>query len=244
MNKSKTAVVTGASRGIGRAIATHLARAGYDLAICCRSDREALEDTANTVRSLGQNCLTFMGDMGDSSCVSAFFDKIRHNTPDIDLLVNNVGMSYVGLLQDMHDEDWDRLLQTNLSSAFYCCREIIPSLLSRKSGKIIMISSVWGETGASMEAAYSATKAGINGLTKALAKELAPSGIQVNAVSCGYIDTGMNAHLSAEEQNALFAEIPVGRAASPDEVAEFVVQVATCGEYLTGQILRLDGGWI
>lgn len=244
MKKKKTAVITGASRGIGQAIAIGLARVGYDLAICCRSNDEELEQTAQKVRNLGQDCLTFVGDMGDSASVSAFFDKVRHNHPNIDLLVNNAGISYIGLLQDMSDAEWNGLLQSNLSSAFYCCREVIPSMISQKSGKIIMISSVWGEVGASMEAAYSATKGGMNGLTKALAKELAPSGIQVNAISCGYVDTEMNAHLSASEQESLVTEIPVGRAASPEEVADFVVQIASCGDYLTGQILRLDGGWI
>lgn len=244
MEHAKTAVITGASRGIGRAIAMEFARAGYDLAICCKTAADALEKTAEDVRALGRSCLTFVGDMGNPADVALFFEKIRQNGSSVTVLVNNAGISHVGLIQDMTNKEWDRLLQSNLSSVFYCCRECVPLMLQKQCGKIITISSVWGEIGASMEVAYSATKGGVNALTKALAKELAPSGIQVNAVSCGYVDTEMNAHLSAEEQQALFAEIPTGRPATPEEVAAFVMQIASGGSYLTGQILRLDGGWI
>lgn len=144
----------------------------------------------------------------------------------------------------MSDEDWNQLLHTNLSSAFYCCRAAIPYMVSQKCGKIINISSMWGRTGASCEAAYSATKAGLNGLTMALAKELAPSNIQVNAIACGVIDTVMNAQLSKEERAALAEEIPAGRFAKPEEVAELVLDLAGKHPYMTGQIIGFDGGFI
>lgn len=243
-NVSKTAVITGASRGIGQAMALAFANAGYDLAVCCKTQKDLLAETAESILALGRKCLTFSGDMGNSADVSAFFRQIESHYPQVDVLINNAGISHVGLLQDMNDAEWNGILQSNLSSVFYCCREAIPRMLTQHRGKIINISSVWGETGASMEVAYSATKGGVNALTRALAKELAPSGIQVNAISCGYVDTEMNAQLSDDEKKALFAEIPTGRAATPDEVAAFTVQAASAGSYLTGQILRFDGGWL
>ena len=135
-------------------------------------------------------------------------------------------------------------MDTNLSSVFYCCREAVPYMVSRKQGRIINISSIWGISGASCEAAYSASKAGLNGLTQALAKELAPSNIQVNAIACGVIDTEMNARLDEEERNALREEIPAGRFGTPEEAAKLVLLLAEAPAYLTGQIIRMDGGLI
>ena len=144
----------------------------------------------------------------------------------------------------MTDDDWDRILQTNLSSVFYCSRAAVPYMVSQKSGKIINISSMWGRVGASCEVAYSATKAGMNGFTMALAKELAPSNIQVNAVACGVIDTDMNAQLDREERNSLIEEVPAGRFGTVEEVAELVLELAEGHLYLTGQVIGLDGGFI
>ena len=144
----------------------------------------------------------------------------------------------------MTDSDWDRILQTNLSSVFYCSRAAVPYMVSQKAGKILNISSMWGISGASCEAAYSASKAGVNGLTKALAKELAPSNIQVNAIACGVIDTIMNAQLSEEERQLLMEEVPAGRFGTPEEVAELVLCLAQGHAYLTGQVIGLDGGFL
>ena len=135
-------------------------------------------------------------------------------------------------------------MDTNLSSAFYCCREAVPYMVSRKQGRIINISSMWGVAGASCEAAYSASKAGLNGLTQALAKELAPSNIQVNALACGVIDTDMNRCFSEEERRALMEEIPAGRFGTPEEAAVLACQILEAPEYMTGQIITMDGGWI
>src|SRR5699024_1736214 len=161
-----------------------------------------------------------------------------------DVLANNAGRAYFGLLSDMPDDDWRQVIDTDLSSAFYCCRAAIPYMVSRKSGKIINISSMWGTAGASCEAAYSAAKSGLHGLTRALAKELAPSNIQVNALACGVIDTEMNARLSTEERAALEEEIPAGRYGTPEEAARAVLMLAEAPAYLTGQIIGLDGGMI
>ena len=162
----------------------------------------------------------------------------------VDVLVNNAGISYIGLLQDMTPADWERMLRTNLTSVFNCCKLAVPYMISQKQGKIVNISSVWGVVGASCETAYSATKGGINALTKALAKELAPSNIQVNAIACGAIDTEMNQWMDEDDLIALVDEIPSGRLGRAEEVADLAYHLGYKESYLTGQIIGLDGGWI
>ncbi len=242
--KKKVAVITGASRGIGRAIGIKYAQKGYHVAICCKSQKDKLRQTAKEITSLGAECITFVGDMGNDKNVERFFQAVHSQYGQIDVLVNNAGVSRMGLLQDMTPEEWDKILTANLRSAFLCSRATIPEMLSRHSGKILSISSVWGNVGASMEVAYSTTKGAINAFTRALAKELAPSGIQVNAIACGMIDTEMNSCLSPEEIAAIQEEIPAGRMGTPQEVAELAYQITENNEYLTGQIITLDGGWI
>jgi len=149
----------------------------------------------------------------------------------------------VGLLTDMSIDDWHRIVNTNLTSVFSTCKHAVPHMVKQQSGKIINISSVWGNVGASCEVAYSACKGGMNTFTKALAKELAPSGIQVNAIACGCIDTQMNACFSEEEKQELAEEIPIGRFGTPKEVADLVLDLAQKHNYLTGQVITLDGGW-
>ncbi len=241
----KTALVTGASRGIGRSIALTLAANGYHLMITCHRNAELLEEVKQYIEShFPVTCITYAGDMGDYMTVQQMYSVFCEHFSSLDVLVNNAGISCIGLLTDLSPEEWDRILQTNLSSVFYTCRYGIPLMLRKKNGKIINISSVWGITGASCEAAYSATKGGVNALTKALAKELAPSNIQVNAIACGAIDTEMNSFLDEEELSSLLLEIPAGRMGRPEEVASLVMDLCTGNEYLTGQVIQLDGGWI
>lgn len=241
----KTVFITGASRGIGRAIAVKFASAGYQLALCCRNQTAMLQDLADELSErFGSDCLTLTGDMGDYQTVRSFFDAIRCRFGDPDVIINNAGISYVGLLTAMTPDEWQNIISTNLTSVFNCCHLAIPAMVYRQAGRIINISSVWGCCGASCEVAYSATKGGMNAFTQALAKELAPSNIQVNAIACGAIETEMNAFLSPEDRHALTDEIPAGRFGRPDEVAELALQLAEGSNYLTGQIIRLDGGWI
>lgn len=241
----KTALITGASRGIGRATALTLAENGYHLILNCRQNASLLEDLKSFIEMrYPVTCMAYVGDLGDYHEVFGLFEEIQQRYHSLDVLVNNAGISHVGLLTDLSPDEWDRLLQTNLSSAFYTCKCAIPMMLEKKCGKIINISSVWGVAGASCEAAYSATKGGLNALTKALAKELAPSNIQVNAIACGYIETDMNCFLSQEEKEMLLEEIPAGRFGRPEEVAKLILDLCTENEYLTGQIIQLDGGWV
>ena len=173
--------------------------------------------------------------IGVPSEVGRIFDQIEMSGSGLDVLINNAGIAWMGLLTDMSIEEWNRMISTNLSSAFYCCRAALPYMIHQKAGRIINISSMWGTVGASCEVAYSATKSGLNGLTRALAKELAPSNIQVNAIACGVIDTVMNDLLDAEEKAAIAEEIPAGRFGTPEEVALLAWQLANAPAYLTGR---------
>ncbi len=244
MNK-KTAVITGASRGIGRAAALKFAGAGYDISVCCLKNGIMLESLSREIyERFGRQCLIFTGDIGDYETAEHFTDSTLKAFGHIDVLINNAGRSCYGLLTDMTPQQWQDIINVNLTSVFNCCRLAVPSMIRRQSGRIINISSVWGECGASCEVAYSASKGGVNAFTRALAKELAPSHIQVNAISCGIIDTDMNSFLTGQDIKALTDEIPAGRMGSPEEVADLALSVAESPAYLTGQIITIDGAWI
>ena len=236
----KQALVTGASRGIGKAIAETLASNGYDLILTCVSSINMLNEYSQELaKKYGISCACAKVDMGNYEEVKELFRTIRH----LDVVVNNAGISHVGLLNDMSVEEWDKVMHTNLDSCFYTSKHAIPLMLQNGGGKIINISSVWGNVGASMEVAYSASKGGMNSFTRALAKELAPSNIQVNAIACGVIDTDMNKCFSEEDMAMLKEEIPADRLGTTEEVAEMVMQIINSPAYLTGQIITIDGGW-
>ncbi|MCM1193108.1 MAG: SDR family NAD(P)-dependent oxidoreductase [Butyrivibrio sp.] len=236
----KTALITGASRGIGLAAAECFAAAGYNLILTCNHSIEALRETASRLREKNQiQCDAVQADMGKEEDVLRLFQSID----SLDVLVNNAGIAHMGLLTDMTAEEWRRVMAVNLDSCFYTCRAAIPLMLKRHRGKIVNVSSVWGTQGASMEVAYSASKGGVNAFTRALAKELAPSGIQVNAVACGVIDTAMNGCLTPEDKAALTAEIPADRLGLPEEAAALILQTAQAPAYMTGQVITIDGGW-
>ncbi|MBR1861603.1 MAG: SDR family NAD(P)-dependent oxidoreductase [Lachnospiraceae bacterium] len=243
-SRNKTAIVTGASRGIGAAIARKLASMGYDLVLTCSESTGELGLLAKEIKDLYNiKCDTIKADAGDPTEVAGIFESPVLED-GLDVLVNNAGVSYVGLLHEMKTEDWRRVMSVNLDSLFYTCRGAITLMLREHSGSIVNISSVWGNAGASTEVAYSASKGGVNAFTKGLAKELAPSGIAVNAVSCGLIDTKMNSCFSEEELRAVVGEIPADRMGSAQEVAEVVARIIDSPAYMTGQIIGIDGGWI
>lgn len=236
----KRALVTGASRGIGKAVACALASMGYDLYLTCHKNGALLEQLAKELRrQYGIQCNCYLFPIYDESKVAELFQEIAY----LDILVNNAGISYVGLLTDMTYQEWREVIDTNLNACFLTCSHAVPGMVRRRRGRIINISSVWGTVGASMEVAYSASKGGLNAMTRALAKELAPSNIQVNAIACGVIDTEMNQCFNGEDMTALIQEIPADRVGRPEEVAELVKFLCAGNEYLTGQIITLDGGW-
>ena len=248
MDIQRIGVITGASRGIGAAIARELAERGYELVINAR-DEAALGRKASELESLGAWVRAVPGDISLPETSERMFAVVEKRLSELGdgaepVLINNAGISHLGLIQDMSVEQWQRLIGVNLGGMFYTVRKAVPLMLSRKSGHIVNISSVWGQVGASMEAAYSASKGGVDAFTRALAKELAPSGICVNALSLGAMDTSMNDCFSPEEKQAIAEDIPAGRFGDPKEAARICAELCQCSHYLTGQIIRLDGAWI
>ena len=244
MNSRKTALVTGSSRGIGEKIAEKLAAEGYDLVLTCKSSPENLSNLAKKLKEkYNVNCICKTVNAGNGEEVKRLFEDSFFEERGLDVLVNNAGISYVGLLHEMDDEAWREVIDVNLNSVFYHSKYAARLMLKKHAGRIINISSVWGNVGASMEVAYSASKGGVNAFTKSLAKELAPSGISVNAVSLGLIDTKMNSCFSKEELDMVVSEIPCDRMGSAEEIADAVYKIICMPDYLTGQIITIDGGW-
>lgn len=241
---NKNVIITGASRGIGRAAALLLADKGYNLVLNSSKSTEALLDVRREISRYPVQCDIYTGNVGNYTEAQNLFSHAKNTLGSIGILINNAGISHIGLLQDMSPEEWDNIITTNLTSVFNMSKLVIPDMIQAKSGRIINISSVWGICGASCEAAYSASKGGINAFTKSLGKELAPSNIQVNAIACGVVDTAMNSCFTAEEHTALCEEIPSGRMASPTEIAQMILHLITAPEYLTGEVIKMDGGWI
>lgn len=240
---NRTIIITGASRGIGRAAALRFATENDRLILAGNHSLDALETLKTEVSALGAEAAIFTGDLSETetcSALSAFAAK-QFGTPDI--LVNNAGISHVELFQDSTDNNYLSILHTNLSSAIRLTKAVLPSMIARHSGRIINLSSVHGLYGASCETEYSVTKGGIIAFTRSLAKELAPSGIQVNCIAPGAIDTEMNNNLTPEEKEALCEEIPAGRFGTPQEVAELISMLASAPAYLTGAVIPIDGGW-
>lgn len=237
-----TILITGASRGIGRALALACASTGKYSKIILNggSDAAALQETSRLVSSAGDLlCFSSLGDVGNLSYV----EELRAKFGPVDVLVNNAAVSRIGLLTDLSPEDWDTVIRTNLTALFNTCRTFVPDMVSAGGGKILNISSVWGISGASCEVAYSAAKGGVNAFTRALARELAPSHIQVNALAPGIVDTRMNSHLSEKETAEILSQIPAGYIVSPEEAAEAALRLLEMPEYFNGEVVRLDGCW-
>lgn len=259
----KTAIITGASRGVGRATAETFAKRGYRLIINCRSNFELLDEVAAYL-SKYTDVYPVHGAITSDILASALKIDLNSLQPVISeeaeisqdpslktaagsdeiILVNNAGISTFNLAQDVSDDEFDTMLEANVSDMFKLTRAVIPYILKTQNGRIVNISSVWGVVGASMESVYSLTKGAINAFTEALGKELAPNHIPVNAVAIGCVDTDMNKWLEPEDRAKLEEEIPYGRMASPEEVADFICLLTKAPRYLTGQIIKFDGGWI
>lgn len=235
--------ITGASRGIGRETALKYAQNGFGVILNCRKSRDEILKLHDEIIAMNVPCSVFVKDVSQLDKVSEIFEELSKSNMLPDIIVNNAAISHIGLLQDMTDEEWQNIINTNLSSAFNICKCAIPHMLRTGSGRIINISSMWGNVGASCEVAYSASKGGINSFTKALAKELAPSGIPVNAIAFGVVDTSMNSFLDEEEKSAIMDEIPAGKFLSAQEAADIIYDISMLNPYVTGQIITADGGY-
>ena len=239
----KIAIVTGASRGIGREIAKTLAREKIKvIANYCHSEKQAIE-LQEELKQENIEIDIVKADVSKREDAKKLANFAIQKYGRIDILVNNAGISEYKLFSDETDEDWNRVINTNLYSAFAMCQEVIPNMIYNKSGCIINISSIWGLVGASLEVIYSVSKAGMDGLTKALAKELGPSNIIVNSIAPGAIDTDMNKNMTQEEWKALKDEIPMERIGLPEDIAKCVKWLIE-DSYTTGQIISINGGWV
>ncbi len=237
------ALVTGASRGIGRAIALRLAEEGYAVAVHYRANTPAAEETARLVRGRGADAVLCRADVADERAVREMVASLERAYAHIDLLVNNAGIAAQALFTEVTSEQWRRMMDVHVNGAFYTSSAVLPGMIRRRSGQIVNIASVWGQTGASCEVPYSTAKAALIGMTRALAKEVAPSGVRVNAVAPGAVATDMLATFSEEDLRALEDETPLGRIGAPEDIAGAVAFLASRdAAFITGQVIAVNGG--
>ncbi len=237
---NKVVFITGGAKGIGSAIVKRFIKDGYKVAFSYNNSKEKATELCN---ELGENCKSYKLDITDGNAVNEVVAHIEKNFGEISVLVNNAGIAEQSLFTDITDSMWHEMIETNLSGAFYCCRAVLKYMINRKAGKIINISSIWGEIGGSCEVHYSASKAGLIGMTKALAKEVGLSGITVNSVSPGVILTDMTSHFNDDTMNELKNETPLNRIGTPDDVAGAVAFLASSdADFITGQDLAVNGG--
>ena len=246
MNLSgKIALVTGASRGIGRSIAVELIKSGAVVAVHYNKNQEGAIETLRLIKEIDGYAIIVKGDISSYEQAQNIIDEVVNKLGNIDILVNNAGISKVGLFIDMAEEDWNELIDIDLKGVINCSHYVLKYMLKQKRGSIINISSIWGNAGASCEAVYSAAKGAVNSFTKALAKELGPSNIRINAIAPGVIDTEMNAWLTEDERKSLLQEIPMMKFGSGEDIGKLAVFLASdMSKYITGQIVTVDGGMI
>ena len=239
----KTIIVTGGSRGIGAAIVKELAKEKYNIVLNYNNSEEAAKQIQKELAEQNVKIEIFKADVSKREEVKALVKFTLEKYKNIDVLINNAGIDQIKPFMDITDEEWNNIMQVNVNSVFYCSQEVLENMIHNKKGCIINISSIWGRIGASCEAHYSASKAAVDGLTKALAKEMGPSNIRVNSIAPGIIETDMNKELSKEDLEEIVNQIPLGRIAKPSEIVKSIKWLIE-DEYVTGQVISVDGGWI
>lgn len=245
IESGRVAVVTGGGRGIGRAIAVRLAKEGANVVISYRSNEDAAQETAKLVREAGAECVTFKGDVADPDDVTALFKEVNEAFGRVDILVNNAGTRRDNLMLRMKDEEFDDVIGTNLKGTFLCTRAVMRPMVRARWGRIVNVSSVVGLIGNAGQANYAASKAGVIGFTKSVAREVAQRGITANAVAPGYVETELTGSLSDAVKEQILAQIPLGRFGEARDVAEVVAFLAGEGAgYVTGQTFTVDGGMV
>lgn len=238
----KTVIVTGGSRGIGAAIVKELAKNGYNVVLNYNKSEEEAIKIQKQLKNENINIEIFKADVSKRKEVKELMKFTLEKYKNIDILINNAGIDQIKPFMDITENDWNIMMQVNLNSVFYCTQEALENMIHNKKGCIINISSIWGSTGASCEVHYSASKAAIDGMTKALAKELGPSNIRVNSIAPGLVNTEMNKELDTEELEEIKKEIPLGRIAEPEEIVNSIKWLIE-DEYISGQIISVNGGW-
>ena len=242
----KTVFITGASRGIGRACAIYFAQKGYDVGINYLNNKEKADEVADVVRSMGRSAYIYQGDVADFEQMKSVITKCINDLEHIDVVVNNAGIAQQKLFTDISPKEWRKMFSVNVDGMYNVLQAVLPYMINKKSGSIVNVSSMWGVQGASCEVHYSAAKSAVIGLTKALAQELAPSGIRVNCVAPGLIDTEMNNNLTKEDLKGVIEEIPLGKIGTPKDVARAIYFLADDehSSFTTGAVLNVNGGMV
>ena len=238
----KTVIVTGGSRGIGAAIVKELAKEQYNIVLNYNNSEEAAKQIKEELEDRNIKIEIFKADVSKREEVKELVKFTLNKFKNIDVLINNAGIDQIKPFMDITEEEWNNIMQVNLNSVFYCSQEVLENMIHNKKGCIINISSIWGRIGASCEVHYSSSKAAIDGLTKALAKEMGPSNIRVNSIAPGIIETEMNKDLNGEDLKEIINQIPLGRIAKPEDIAKSIKWLIE-DEYVTGQVISVDGGW-
>ncbi len=244
MNNNISILITGASRGIGAAIAMELAKQNVTLYLHYYQSNDEITKIVDKCQKKGAKVFTLKADLSTLSGIKNFCNQLSLQNIKPDILINNAGITHFGLITDVNFADWDKIINLNLKAPFFCTKEVISTMIERRFGRIINISSIWGMIGAANEVLYSLTKGGLNTFTKALAKEVGPSNITVNAIAPGLIATDINNNFSEDEIKSIVAHLPIERIGSPEEVAKLVAfLISEDASYITGQILQINGGW-
>ncbi len=240
----KVVLITGSSRGIGKDIAIAYAKKNYKIVLNCKSSIDKMLELEKEIKSFNKNVMSIQCDISNYEDTKNMFNNIKDVFGSVDILINNAGISHFGLFSDMKEDTWNKVINTNLKGVINCSHIVINDMISKKCGTIINITSIWGVVGASCEVIYSTTKAGVDGFTKALAKELAPSNIFVNSIACGLIDTEMNNNLSDIDKQDFIDDIPLSRIGNTSDIVNLCMYLSEDNTYMTGQVLVVDGGFL